>query len=82
MIVLSFHSRISIHHLTSGLQWFNDVFSTDISNKCEDVLNLLVENHGCKVNFYVLLRLEVEFLCFNFLTLDEKDGGDSYPRAA
>ncbi|KAG6425044.1 hypothetical protein SASPL_115467 [Salvia splendens] len=30
-------------------EWFNDVFSTEISDKCEDVLNRLVENHGCKM---------------------------------
>ncbi|KVI10883.1 Amidase [Cynara cardunculus var. scolymus] len=29
-------------------EWFNDVFSPDISTKCEDVLNLLSETHGCK----------------------------------
>ncbi|KAI3752965.1 hypothetical protein L2E82_25008 [Cichorium intybus] len=30
-------------------EWFNDVFSPDISTKCEDALNLLSETHGCKV---------------------------------
>ncbi|KAM7482372.1 hypothetical protein LguiB_006955 [Lonicera macranthoides] len=30
-------------------EWFNDVFSSDISNKCEDALTLLSETHGCKV---------------------------------
>lgn len=30
-------------------EWFNDVFSTDISDKCEDVLNHLLETHGCKI---------------------------------
>ncbi|KAL4302347.1 hypothetical protein GQ457_10G019950 [Hibiscus cannabinus] len=28
--------------------WFNDVHSTDISDVCEDVLNLLSKNHGCE----------------------------------
>lgn len=32
------------------LQWFNDVHSTDISDKCEDVLSLLSKNHGCEVS--------------------------------
>ncbi|KAA8545694.1 hypothetical protein F0562_020855 [Nyssa sinensis] len=30
-------------------EWFNDVFSTDISDKCDDVLNRLLEMHGCKM---------------------------------
>ncbi|KAK4438067.1 Fatty acid amide hydrolase [Sesamum alatum] len=30
-------------------EWFNDVFSTDISAKCDDVLNRLFETHGCKI---------------------------------
>ncbi|KAI8532505.1 hypothetical protein RHMOL_Rhmol11G0219600 [Rhododendron molle] len=29
-------------------EWFNDVFSTDISQKCDNILNLLLEKHGCK----------------------------------
>lgn len=29
-------------------EWFNDVSSTDISDKCEDVLNLLGKTHGCE----------------------------------
>ncbi|GMI78719.1 fatty acid amide hydrolase [Hibiscus trionum] len=29
-------------------EWFNDVHSTDISDICEDVLNLLSKSHGCK----------------------------------
>lgn len=33
-------------------------------------------------NFHALLRLWIEFPCFNILTPDEKDGGDSYPRAS
>ncbi|XP_057976848.1 fatty acid amide hydrolase [Malania oleifera] len=29
-------------------EWFNDVYSTDISDKCNDVLDLLSKNCGCK----------------------------------
>ncbi|GFP86841.1 fatty acid amide hydrolase [Phtheirospermum japonicum] len=29
-------------------EWFNDVFSTEISDKCEDILNRLLETHGCQ----------------------------------
>ena len=32
------------------MQWFNDVFSTEISDKCEDALNLLLKTHGCEVS--------------------------------
>lgn len=33
------------------LQWFKDVYSTDISDKCEDVLHLLSKTYGCQVSF-------------------------------
>ncbi|KAF8389143.1 hypothetical protein HHK36_025836 [Tetracentron sinense] len=29
-------------------EWFNDVYSTDISDKCEDILNKLLKTHGCE----------------------------------
>ncbi|XP_031096931.1 fatty acid amide hydrolase-like [Ipomoea triloba] len=29
-------------------EWFNDVFSTEISDKCDDVLNQLSKEYGCK----------------------------------
>lgn len=44
-------------------EWFNDVFSTEISEKCEDILYQLSEKHGCKVsllpisNSFVLSRV-------------------------
>lgn len=38
-------------------EWFNDVFSTDISNKCEDVLNCLLETYGCKTVEIVIPEL-------------------------
>ncbi|XP_024966040.1 LOW QUALITY PROTEIN: fatty acid amide hydrolase [Cynara cardunculus var. scolymus] len=38
-------------------EWFNDVFSPDISTKCEDVLNLLSETHGCKMVEVVIPEL-------------------------
>ncbi|KAL5541242.1 hypothetical protein UlMin_042715 [Ulmus minor] len=37
--------------------WFNDVDSTDISDKCEEALNLLTKNHGCEVVEIVLPEL-------------------------
>ncbi|KAL2511989.1 Fatty acid amide hydrolase [Abeliophyllum distichum] len=37
--------------------WFNDVFSTDISEKCEDVLNRLSETYGCKTVEIVIPEL-------------------------
>ncbi|KAM7460239.1 hypothetical protein LguiB_036383 [Lonicera macranthoides] len=42
-------------------EWFNDVFSSDISNKCEDALNLLSETHGCKeyTEYAVLVNVGV-----------------------
>ncbi|XP_057495987.1 fatty acid amide hydrolase [Actinidia eriantha] len=30
-------------------EWFNDVFSTDISETCDNIINLLLKKHGCKM---------------------------------
>ncbi|KAL2537128.1 Fatty acid amide hydrolase [Forsythia ovata] len=38
-------------------EWFNDVFSTDISEKCEDVLNRLSETYGCRTVEIVIPEL-------------------------
>eukprot|EP00268_Persea_americana_P034705 TRINITY_DN3432_c0_g1_i2.p1 TRINITY_DN3432_c0_g1~~TRINITY_DN3432_c0_g1_i2.p1 ORF type:complete len:609 (-),score=117.60 TRINITY_DN3432_c0_g1_i2:444-2270(-) len=38
-------------------EWFNDVYSTDISEKCEDALNLLTKTYGCQVTEIVLPEL-------------------------
>ncbi|XP_015158274.1 fatty acid amide hydrolase-like isoform X3 [Solanum tuberosum] len=38
-------------------EWFNDVSSTEISEKCEDVLNQLSEKHGCKTIEIVIPEL-------------------------
>ncbi|KAF2312270.1 hypothetical protein GH714_029637 [Hevea brasiliensis] len=38
--------------------WFNDVHSTDISNKCEDILNLLSKTHGCEMVEIVVPELD------------------------
>ncbi|CAA0807387.1 Fatty acid amide hydrolase [Striga hermonthica] len=38
-------------------EWFNDVFSADITVKCEDVLNRLSEAHGCKTVEIVIPEL-------------------------
>ncbi|XP_028083325.1 fatty acid amide hydrolase-like isoform X4 [Camellia sinensis] len=37
--------------------WFNDVFSTDISQKCGNILKLLLEKHGCKTIEIVIPEL-------------------------
>ncbi|VVB17995.1 unnamed protein product [Arabis nemorensis] len=39
-------------------KWFNDVKSSDISDKCEDILKLLSNNHGCEVVEIVIPELE------------------------
>ncbi|GMI83740.1 fatty acid amide hydrolase [Hibiscus trionum] len=38
-------------------EWFNDVHSTDISDDCEDVLNLLSKSHGCETVAIVIPEL-------------------------
>lgn len=52
-----------------GLQWFNDVFSTEISDKCEDVLSRLLETHGCKVSFQTFLNS----YAFAFVSIIERN---------
>ncbi|KAL6009922.1 hypothetical protein ACLOJK_000353 [Asimina triloba] len=44
---------------TFGLffQWFDDVYSTDISTKCNDALNLITTMYGCQVTEIVLPKL-------------------------
>lgn len=37
--------------------WFNDVFSSEISDKCEDVLNKLSKAHGCEIIEVVIPEL-------------------------
>ncbi|KAJ9561227.1 hypothetical protein OSB04_006387 [Centaurea solstitialis] len=57
---LSSHENSSIlgsMRLGKYTEWFNDVFSPDISTKCEDVLNLLSETHGCKIVEVVIPEL-------------------------
>ncbi|XP_076904161.1 fatty acid amide hydrolase-like [Bidens hawaiensis] len=39
-------------------EWFNDVFSSDISNRCEDALSAFSETHGCKVSEIVIPELD------------------------
>ncbi|KAM3219840.1 hypothetical protein P3L10_024371 [Capsicum annuum] len=38
-------------------EWFNDVISTDISDKCEDILNQISEKHVCKTIEIVIPEL-------------------------
>ncbi|XP_031381924.1 fatty acid amide hydrolase isoform X2 [Punica granatum] len=37
--------------------WFNDVHTTDISDKCEDILNQLTKTYGCEVVEIVIPEL-------------------------
>ncbi|KAJ4830995.1 hypothetical protein Tsubulata_036321 [Turnera subulata] len=39
-------------------EWFNDVFSTDVSDKCGDILDLLSKTHGCKSVEIVIPELQ------------------------
>ncbi|KAJ0514149.1 putative hydrolase [Helianthus annuus] len=57
---LSSHENSSILgslRLGKYTEWFNDVFSPDISNKCEDALNMFSETHGCKILEIVIPEL-------------------------
>ncbi|KAK9286998.1 hypothetical protein L1049_015406 [Liquidambar formosana] len=55
----SYESSIALGSLQLGkyTEWFNDVQSTDISDKCDDVLSLLSKTHGCKIIEVVIPEL-------------------------
>lgn len=58
---LSSHNNFSVTgslRLGKYTEWFNDVFSPDISNKCEDILNMFSETYGCKVVEIVIPELD------------------------
>lgn len=38
--------------------WFNDVHSTDVSDKCDDILDFLSKTHGCEMVEIVVPELE------------------------
>ncbi|XP_022725351.1 fatty acid amide hydrolase isoform X5 [Durio zibethinus] len=58
-ILSSLENENSLGSLRLGkyTEWFNDVHSTDISNVCEDVLNLLSKSHGCETIEIVIPEL-------------------------
>ncbi|PSS29235.1 Fatty acid amide hydrolase [Actinidia chinensis var. chinensis] len=83
----SYESSDALGSLRLGkyTEWFNDVFSTDISQKCDNILALLLEKHGCKTIDIVipelhemrlahLVSIGSESLCV--LTPDCEDGKD------
>ncbi|KAH0892497.1 hypothetical protein HID58_054926 [Brassica napus] len=51
-------SAIGSLRLGKYTRWFNDVNSSEISDKCEDILKLLSNNHGCEVVEIVVPELE------------------------
>ncbi|XP_052205371.1 fatty acid amide hydrolase isoform X1 [Diospyros lotus] len=55
----SYESSNALASLRLGkyTEWFNDVFSADISEKCDNILNLLSEKHGCKTMEIVIPEL-------------------------
>ncbi|KAM3291340.1 fatty acid amide hydrolase [Capsicum chacoense] len=65
----SFESYSSLGSLRFGkyTEWFNDVFSTEISDKCDDILNQLSEKHGVKVKLGGLTS--INFVTNYFLSI-------------
>ncbi|GKD75668.1 fatty acid amide hydrolase-like protein isoform X1, partial [Tanacetum coccineum] len=59
ILFATFYVCLGATHLAPSrlLIWFNDVFSPEISTKCEDILYLLSETHGCKVVEVVIPEL-------------------------
>nr|XP_048337342.1 fatty acid amide hydrolase isoform X2 [Ziziphus jujuba var. spinosa] len=58
MLVYSAILGSSLADRISLKPWFNDVYSTDIFEKCEDALNLLSKTHGCEMVEIVVPELE------------------------
>lgn len=59
------------------MQWFNDVHSSDISDKCEDIIKLLSNNHGCQVSWsfeYVSISKH-SFIQNLYVVLDNGNSG-------
>ncbi|KAK7302619.1 hypothetical protein RJT34_13511 [Clitoria ternatea] len=65
--------------------WFNDVSSTEVSDKCEDALNLLSKSHGCEMIEIVIpeiLEMRTAHLvsigseCLYSMSADCEDGKD------
>ncbi|KAL1289435.1 hypothetical protein HN51_057604 [Arachis hypogaea] len=63
--------------------WFNDVHSTEVSDKCEDALNLLTKAHGCEIIEIVIPELHemrtahvvsIGSECLSSLNADCEDG--------
>ncbi|OVA10052.1 Amidase [Macleaya cordata] len=56
----SYESSNALRSLRLGKysEWFNDVYSTDISDKCENVLNMLSRTHGCETVEIVIPELQ------------------------
>ncbi|XP_031381921.1 fatty acid amide hydrolase isoform X1 [Punica granatum] len=50
-------SEIGSLRLGKYTGWFNDVHTTDISDKCEDILNQLTKTYGCEVVEIVIPEL-------------------------
>ncbi|XP_058217140.1 fatty acid amide hydrolase isoform X1 [Rhododendron vialii] len=50
-------NALGLLRLGKYTEWFNDVFSTDISETCGKILNMLVEKHGCETIEIVIPEL-------------------------
>ncbi|KAG5548329.1 hypothetical protein RHGRI_013884 [Rhododendron griersonianum] len=53
-------NALGLLRLGKYTEWFNDVFSTDISEICGKILNMLVEKHGCELAVPFLYRKDVK----------------------
>jgi hypothetical protein len=42
--------KLFLNNVFFPVKWFNNVHSTEVSDKCEDALNLLRKAHGCEVS--------------------------------
>lgn len=61
----------SYEYTNTLLQWFNDVYSTDISDKCEDALNLLSKTHGCEVSHHHCHILDISLAIHSCFLISE-----------
>ncbi|ONK70829.1 uncharacterized protein A4U43_C04F1960 [Asparagus officinalis] len=59
-------------------EWFHDVYCPDISTKCEDALNLLLESFGCKITEITVPELE-EMRTAHLVTIGAESLNGLYP---
>ena len=62
---MKLYDKLFLKTIFIPVKWFNNVHSTEVSDKCEDALNLLSKAHGCEVS---TLYYHVPRDCLHFIS--------------